>query len=599
MLEFLKKNIFIIILSSITLFIGFLTFLTFIDRSFIELNQNNLQYLLILNIFLLVLLFIFIFFEIKNSIKNDIDKDGLTSNKKYITYFSLFTLIPSILISIFSLFLFSFALEKYFDKKVTTVVNNSYELAKNYVQEVRNKIEADIILIAFDTNKSANFLNENAKEYLRFLNTQKLIRNVDEIHIIDKNKKLLYSTESKEKYIPPVDKALNLVLDDDRPLKIINTQANISAAIMRLQSFEDRFLYVVKFLDENISNYLKESQEAINFYYTVEERSTGIKISFILIYIIIVSLLLFISITIAIRFSSRFFRSINNLILASTEIGHGNLNTKVPEIKTDKDMEILNKNFNSMISRLKNQQQKLIINERYEAWGSLARKLAHEIKNPLTPIQLTIDRIRDKYSKQIINEDQDSFKENLKIINAQIKQIENLVNQFSDFARMPKPIFKKNDLIKILNDNIKLLSEISKSTEIKIINDNDKVLFECDKEQIARVFFNLIKNSIESIEQKAEKNTNFDKKISIEILLNNDHIKIILVDNGIGFNQKSNINEILNPYYTTKKNGTGLGLSIVNKIINDHKGEIEFIPINDGARIEIKFRLDVSRNTHS
>ena len=187
MLEFLRKNIFIIILSSITLFLGFLTFLTFIDRSFIELSQENLQYLLILNIFLLILLFIFIFHEIKNSIKNDIDKDGLSSNKRYITYFSLFTLIPSILISIFSLFLFSFALEKYFDKKVTTVVNNSYELAKSYVQEVRNKIEADIVLIAFDTNKSVKFLNDDNNEYIRFLRTQKLIRGVDEIHIIDED----------------------------------------------------------------------------------------------------------------------------------------------------------------------------------------------------------------------------------------------------------------------------------------------------------------------------------------------------------------------------------------------------------------------------
>ena len=88
MLEFLKKNIFIFFLSSITLFIGFLTFLTFIERSFIELNQKNLQYLLIINIFLLFLLFLFIFKEIKNSIKVDIDKDGLTSNKRYITYFS-------------------------------------------------------------------------------------------------------------------------------------------------------------------------------------------------------------------------------------------------------------------------------------------------------------------------------------------------------------------------------------------------------------------------------------------------------------------------------------------------------------------------------
>jgi len=555
MLEFLKKNIIIIILSSITLFLGFLTFLTFIDRSFVDLNEKNLQYLLISNIFLLILLFIFIFVEVKNSIKIDIDKDGLTSNKKYITYFSLFTLIPSILISIFSLFLFSFALEKYFDKKVTTVVNNSYELAKNYVEEVRNKIQSDIILIAFDTNKSVNFLNENANEYLRFLRTQKLIREVDEIHIIDKDKKLLYSTEKKEKYVPPVDKALNLVLEDDRPLKIIDTKANISAAIMRLQSSKDRFIYVVKFLDKDISNYLAESQEAINFYYTVEDRSTGIKISFFIIYIIIVSLLLFISITIAIRFSSRFFRSINNLILASTEIGHGNLNTKVPEIKTDKDMEVLNKNFNSMISRLKNQQEKLIINERYKAWGNLSRKLAHEIKNPLTPIQLTIDRIRTKYSGQITNEDQPSFKENLKIINSQIKQIENLVNEFSDFARMPKPILKSNNLVKLLDENIKLLSEFNKSIEINLDKKDEEILLECDKEQISRVFINLIKNSIESIEQKVEKNPDFKKKILIDISSYNDHILISIEDNGVGFD-KNNIEEILNPYYTTKKNGT-------------------------------------------
>ena len=598
MLEFLKKNIIIIILSSITLFLGFLTFLTFIDRSFVDLNEKNLQYLLISNIFLLILLFIFIFVEVKNSIKIDIDKDGLTSNKKYITYFSLFTLIPSILISIFSLFLFSFALEKYFDKKVTTVVNNSYELAKNYVEEVRNKIQSDIILIAFDTNKSANFLNENAKEYLRFLRTQKLIRDVDEIHIIDENKKLLYSTEKKEKYIPPVDKALNLVLEDDRPLKIIDTKANISAAIMRLQSSKDRFIYVVKFLDKDISNYLAESQEAINFYYTVEDRSTGIKISFFIIYIIIVSLLLFISITIAIRFSSRFFRSINNLILASTEIGHGNLNTKVPEIKTDKDMEVLNKNFNSMISRLINQQEKLIINERYKAWGNLSRKLAHEIKNPLTPIQLTIDRIRTKYTGQITNEDQQSFKENLKIINSQIKQIENLVNEFSDFARMPKPTLKRNNLVKLLNENIKLLSEVNKSIEINLNKKDEEILLECDKEQISRVFINLIKNSIESIEQKVEKNPDFKKKILIDISSNNDHILISIEDNGVGFD-KNNIKEILNPYYTTKKNGTGLGLSIVNKIINDHKGELEFIPINNGAKIQIRFYFNDNRNINS
>ena len=591
MIEFLKKNIFIIILSSITLFIGFLTFLTFIDRSFIELNQNNLQYLLVVNIFLLILLFAFTFLEVKRSIKIDIDKDGLKSNKRYITYFSLFTLIPSILISIFSLFLFSFALEKYFDKKVTTVVNNSYELAKSYVEEVRNKIESDIVLIAFDTNKSAKFLNDNTKEYERFLKTQKLIRDIDEIHIIDQNKKLLFTNlDNLKKYMPPLDGALKLVLDDDRPLKIINAPQNISAAIMRLQSFEDRFLYVVKYLDKDISKYLNESQEAINFYYTVEERSTGIKISFAIIYLIIVTLLLFISMTIAIRFSSRFFRSINNLILASSAIGEGDLSTKVPEIKTDKDMEKLNKNFNSMINRLKNQQEKLIINERHEAWGNLARKLAHEIKNPLTPIQLSIDRLKEKYTNQIDNNEKINFEENLKIINNQINQIGNLVNEFSDFARMPKPVIKKNNLIEIIKENIKLLSEIDLSIKINFVQHKSKIEFNCDKEQLGRVFFNLIKNSIESIQQKAENTDNFHKIITIEIFDENDHISIVINDSGIGFkNFSTDIKDILNPYFTTKKNGTGLGLSIVNKIINDHNGKLNFFSVPDGAKVEIIF----------
>ena len=591
MSEFIKKNIYLIILFIITLSIGFLTFLTFIDKGFVELNDQNLQYLLVLNIILLISLFVFIFLEIQRAIKNDIDKDGLKSNKKYITYFALFTLIPSVLISIFSLFLFSFALEKYFDKKVTTVVNNSYELARNYVNEIRNKIQSDIVLIAFDTNKSKKFLNDNIREYRRFLNTQKIIRDVDEIHIIDVNKKLLFTTlKSNQFFVPPVDKALNLVLDDDRPLKIINAPENISAAIMRLQNFDNRFLYVVKYLDKEISNYLNESQEAINFYYTVEEKSTGIKISFAIIYIIVVSVLLFVSISIAIRFSSRFFRSINNLIYASTSIGEGNFDAKVPEVKTDKDLEILNKNFNLMIDRLRTQQEKLIINERHEAWGSLARKLAHEIRNPLTPIQLTIDKLKEKYSSLLKEKDSENFKDNLKIINNQIKQIGNLVNEFSDFARMPKPTLRENNIVSLLKENVKLLKQLDNSIEIDLSCNSEKIILNSDKEQISRVFLNLIKNSIESIQQKSENVSNFSKKITIELMENDGHIKLVIIDNGIGFGKLSkNLKEILNPYFTTKKKGTGLGLSIVNKIINDHNGIIQFIPIDNGAKIKINF----------
>ena len=591
MFDIIKKNILLTLIFIFTISLGFFTFLTFIDKSFIKLSDENLQILLIINVVLLILFFFLIFREVKNSLKIDIDIRGYQVNRKYITFFALFTLIPSILISLFSLFLLSFALEKYLDKKVTSAVNNSLEIAKSYTQEIRNKTQSEIILIAYDLNKSANFLKIGKNQFISFLNTQKLIRNMDEVHIIDESGKLYLTTLKNIKlYQPPLAEALEMVSDDKRPLKIFNAYENHSASIIKLESFEGKYLYIVKYLDKKISQYLIDSQEAVNFYYTVLNKQTGIKISFVFIYLVIVSLLLFLSISIAIKFSSRFFRSINNLIVASSNIGKGDLDIRVPEIKADKDIEILNKNFNLMIDQLRAQQEKLIINERHEAWESLARKLAHEIKNPLTPIQLTIDKLKSKYSEKIEDHEKDDFSQSLKIIGKQIKQIENLVNEFSDFARMPKPILKDNNLVSLIQDNINLMKELDRNIAINFKSNKTKIILNSDSEQLSRVFLNLIKNSIESIQDKELDNVNINGTIDIFLNDNESDIEFLIIDNGLGFEIfADNIKNILNPYFTTKKKGTGLGLAIVNKIINDHHGSINFIPIENGAKIHIRF----------
>jgi len=595
MLSFLKRNLFITILFFLSLFVGFLTFLTFIDKSFLELNEKNLQSLLILSAILLFLLLIFIYLEISNSFKKNINLRGSIANKKYIIFFSLFTLIPSLLISIFSLFLFTFALDKYLDKKITTAVNNSYEIAKQYVDEKRNKIESDIVLIAFDLNKFSILFTENQNQFKRYFSTQKIIRNIDHLYLVNSDGNLILSADD-DVYLPIEEKALKMVLNDERPLKIINAFENKSAAIIKLSNYENLYLYAIKFLDKNISKYLTESEEAISFYYTVENQSLGIKISFAIIYIIIVTLLLFISITIAIRFSSRFFVSINNLISASNEIGKGNLNTKVPEIKADKEMEILNQNFNAMIDKLKVQQNKLLISERHEAWESIARKLAHEIKNPLTPMQLTIDNLKTKYSINLDQNNKKQYEKNLLLMKNQIKQIENLVNEFSDFARMPKPLYQKNKFTKILINNVDLLKKLDDSIKINFDSKQyDDLEIYCDAEQISRVIFNLIKNSIESIQEKSLKTTDFDKKITIDLTKLNNYILLTIRDTGIGFS-KNEKNNLIKPYYTTKKNGSGLGLSIVNKIINDHNGKIDFISMKNGAKVDLTLPLQLNEN---
>jgi len=241
MLNFIKRNIFIILMFLITLIVSFITFLTFIDKSFIPLNEKNLNLLLLINIGLLLFFFIVIFLEIKNSFKNNINIRGSIANRKYIIFFSSFTLMPSLLISVFSLFLFSFALEKYFDNKITTAVNNSYELAKNYIDEKRNKIEADIVLIAFDLTKNFSYFQNNKQNLVAYLNTQKIIRDVDEIHLINNSKKLIASTKD-DNYIQIDDKAFNMVINDNRPLKIINAYQNTSAALLKIPNIENTFI---------------------------------------------------------------------------------------------------------------------------------------------------------------------------------------------------------------------------------------------------------------------------------------------------------------------------------------------------------------------
>ena len=586
MLALLKRNLFIIIIFLFTISLGFVTFLTFIDKSFIQLNEDNLQILLFFNIILLLIFFLLIFIDVKNSIKNNINVRGSIANRKYIISFALFTLIPSLLIAIFSLFIFSFALEKYFDKKITTAVNNSYEIAKNYVDEKKNKIESEIILIAFDLNKYSKLLKTEPKKYQAILNTQRLLRDIDQLHLIDGDGNLIISAINSP-YKKIEDRAIKMVINDDRPLKIINTYEKKSAAVIKLTNYKNTYLYVVKFLDKNISNYLIESEEAINFYYTVENQSFGIRVSFAIIYIALVTLLLFLSITIAIKFSSRFFVSINNLITASEKIGKGNLETKVPELKTDREMELLNKNFNLMTERLKNQQEKLLTSERHEAWENVARKLAHEIKNPLTPIQLTIDNLKTKYLENIDENKKNNYMQNLQTILKQIKQIENLVNEFSDFARMPKPLMKKNNLNKVIQENINLINKLDGTININLINHLSKeVILNFDYEQFNRVFFNLIKNSLESIQEKAKKANKINKKINIELRQRRDYITVNLIDTGIGFKDKQ-AKELIRPYYTTKQKGTGLGLSIVDKIISDHNGSIKFLNHKNGAKIQI------------
>ena len=588
MIHIIKNNKWVITTSLVCILFGVLTFFTFINQSFVELNDFNLQILLIVDLFFLVLFFTLIIKETYKILKERRKKRlGSETTLRYITFFTTTTLLPSIIIAIFSLILFNVGVQKYFDKKIKTVVNNSSEVAKNYLEQAKSSIESDILLMMIDVNSKPGLFYDNPRRFQGLLASQRMLRKLDEVHLLDSSGNIIMSNivDPTLEFIPPTEEALTLSLDG-KPVRTTDPKTNRTSALIKLSNFIDTYLYIVRFMDPKLINYLTETDAAVSFYYVVQDRQTGIKITFAIIYVLIVSLLLFLSVVVSINFASRLTKPIINLIGASEKISKGDLYSKVPNVETDREFEMLNANFNSMIEKLKKQQDKLLISERHSAWENVARKLAHEIKNPLTPIQLTIDNLKSKYTDQLDQEKKEKFIFNLKTILKQIKQIENLVNEFSDFARMPKPLFKKNNLYDILIYNIELLKKINKEIKFDFKFSNKNIIYYCDYEQISRVFLNLIKNSIESIIEKSKNTSNLSKIINIEIIERRDYININISDTGTGFG-KIETKNLIKPYYTTKQKGSGLGLSIVNKIINDHNGSIKFLNHENGAKIEI------------
>ena len=421
--------------------------------------------------------------------------------------------------------------------------------------------------------------------FSNIVRAQKNLRKVDELYLIDSSGTILLSDTSnpEDQFIIPSEEIFDKTLEGNL-VSVDRSKENKTAYIVKLSNFIDTYLYISKNIQPQLLQYLDETEEAVNFYYTVENNRTGIKITFAIIYIIVVSLLLFLTIVLAITFAGRLTKPIINLISASQSISKGKLDSRVPEIEADEEIKTLNKNFNKMIDRLKKQQEKLLDAERYSAWETVARKLAHEIKNPLTPIQLSIDGLREKYANKLKDEN-DNFVNYLQTINRQIKDIEKLVNEFSDFARMPAPILKKINILDVVDRAVQFYKMSDKNLNLKLKNDSkENYSIKGDDEQLYRVFLNLIKNSIEAIQEKKQKDKNLQGKISVEIVKNNEYIVIKMLDNGSGFNDIKNITK---PYYTTKKDGTGLGLPIVSKIINEHNGDINFLKNPNGAQIEI------------
>ncbi|MFL2886053.1 MAG: ATP-binding protein [Candidatus Pelagibacterales bacterium] len=563
------------------------SFFILINQRDVISNENYIDELLIAlsSLFIVSIAFIFIFIVYRIVIPINKKKVASFSNR-FSLYFLSIALTPAIIVGVLGLVIVNFGINDWFNEKIRTVIVNSVNVAEGYVEEYNNSIKSDIYAMSNDLNKNYNFYINNRFGFEKYFQEQSVLRSLPEAYIIDSKGDVLMSRSYSvlTQYYRPRIEVINRAGNGELAI-MTSTSVNKVYALIKLTNFINAYLYVGRPLDPDVTTALSDTKSAVSEYSDLEKNRTQIALVFMLIYILLILILIFISVLIGLRFAKRIVEPITDVIDATNSIKKGSFDINLPKSNQFIELNRLSESFNTMSSELSVQRNLLANSEKHAAWSEIAKTIAHEIKNPLTPIQLSNDRIRKKLNS--INVNDESLNECMDIISRQVNDIGKLVNDFSNFARMPKPVFKKNNIITILKSCIKTKA-ILVDDDLRIELDNEKEVFmNCDELQLTQVFNNILQNSINAITEKNVKNG----LIHISVKEKNKKIYFNFIDNGSGLKNKKS--ELVEPYFTTRKKsgGTGLGLSIVNKIVTDHNGILEF-ENNDtgGALIKISFK---------
>jgi two-component system nitrogen regulation sensor histidine kinase NtrY len=573
----------LLIISSFCVIFSFIILV--IQRSNISQN-NNLDELLIILSLIFISLILFIFIRYIYRLLVPINKRKVKSfNNKFSIYFIGIALTPALIAGLLGLVLVNISIDDWFNKKIKSVINNSLNVAEGYIREHNNSIKSDVYAMSNDLNRNYQIYVSNRFKFEAYFERQSILRSLPEAYIVNgKGEVLMGKTASLfTQYFKPRKEALERAYNGELAI-MTSTSVNKVYALIKLPNFIDSYLYIGKSLDPEVTKAFDETKSAVNEYSELEKNRAEIGIVFMFIYILAIIILVIISILFGLKFSNRIVKPINDVIDATKTIRKGNFNIQLGKTNDFIELNSLSDSFNTMSSELIVQRNLLSNAEKHAAWSEIAKTLAHEIKNPLTPIQLSADRLRKKIIESNLNDT--SLIECIDVITRQVSDIGKLVNNFSDFARMPKPIFLLNDLNLIISNSVSV-KLITCDNKIDInFNNKNLYLMKSDELQLTQVFNNILQNSINSIEDSGIKNGLID----VNTIMHNNIYSVLISDNGSGINNTQS--EIIEPYFTTRKKmgGTGLGLSIVNKIITDHDGIFEINNNKEaGATVKITF----------
>jgi two-component system, NtrC family, nitrogen regulation sensor histidine kinase NtrY len=608
--------------------------------------------------------------------------------------FAMMALIPTVTVAIFAGLTVNVGLEGWFSDRVRSVVENSLTAALAYENEQREGLMADAAALARELDR-ARQQGVNLSDSELLAEGQRLIqRGLREAYLIDGTSQIRARGDRSYlfDYEPPEPE--QLAEANARGLLVIEDWDNNEfRALVPMQAFVDRYLYVSRDVDGAILSLLDDTKETVRLYQQLESERGRLLFEFALVYLGFAVILILAAVWLGLWFAERLSGPVGRLTGAAQQVGAGDLAVQVREEEGDDEIAMLGRYFNQMTRQLQGQRETLLDNtrqierrrrlfdsvlssvtsgvvgldpkgrvtfvnrsamrlldwteeqqtlaigvavpefgplfeqlregpsevlqsevkvsrqgsmenllvrmatrrndngrlegyvvafddvtdlvsaQRMAAWGDVARRIAHEIKNPLTPIQLSAERIRRKFSSKL-GEDAEALEQMTGVIIRQTGDLRRIVDEFSKFARMPEPETSTQDLRTLVRDAVLLQQTGQPDVHIRAELPEDPVMVSVDGTMISQALTNLVKNAGEAIESLKEKGApdGLEPQIRLALSTGVAGARLTIADNGIGLPEDRA--RLFEPYVTTRSEGTGLGLPIVKKIIEEHGGSL-------------------------
>jgi len=700
-----KENLFFLVFFILAFFLSFFIFLLLTGRIFESSDYQIISNFLLADLLIIVFLIFMTLLKVlrifKNNNKNKQIKNSPNLHTRITLLITIITLIPSLSITILSIFFFDQGIKAWFNEKVNVAISGSKLISESYFKEHSNNLKNDLIYLNNEiTNEKIAFFT-NKERLTELLRSLLIFKSIDEAIIFEKGGQLLAKVGKgfliDEEPPPPL---WSLYRADDGEMAIFtNDNQNKVRGLIKLNRVIPTYLYIGKEVDSFVLSRVESVNSAASKYLNLEKNIDEIQILSYQLFFAINLLVILSSIWLGLLFANRLTIPINRIINVSEKISSGNFKTRIKEFSNISDFNILSESLNKMVEILLEQKNKLfsakkiidqrrkftenvleglsdgviyidkfnkitlfnkaassllgvelkkkkieeislqisklienakknnfvnkqkqikinqdnsqkIINvkisqennnkkfgiiitlndvtelmsaQKQAAWSNVAQYLAHEIKNPLTPINLSAQRIQNNFKQRKL--DTKIIDNCTETIIRQVSDIKKLVSEFSEFARMPKSSFEILNLSDLIRQQVENQKIINRDILFVFDENTDNVLINCDGSKVNRLFNNLIKNSVESVIQHDV------KKIQISIKKNLEKVDVNFEDSGVGFPVEKEI--LFEPYITNKKGGTGLGLAICKKIIEEHNGDIKLFnsKLLGGAGVQVSLPI--------